>query len=91
VCKFLVPVFMVALFVSNLLLAERGGFFLTALIAQGIFYVGASAASFVPRRSLLSRLVEAARTFVVVNVAIALAWVKYLQGETYTTWSPTKR
>ena len=91
VCKFLVPVFMVALFVSNLLLAERGGIFLTALIAQGIFYVGASAASFVPERGLLSRAVEAARTFVVVNAAIALAWVKYFQGETYTTWSPTKR
>jgi len=90
-CKFLVPLFMVALLVSNLLLAGSGDFFLTALIAQGIFYVSAGAASFVPRRSLLSRLVEAARTFVVVNVAIALAWVKYLQGETYTTWSPTKR
>ena len=82
---------MVALFVSNLLLAERGGIFLTTLIAQGIFYVGASAASFVPERGLLSRMIEAARTFVVVNVAISLAWVKYFQGETYTTWSPTKR
>ena len=91
VCKFLVPLFMVALLVSNLLLAERGGFFLMALIAQGIFYVAASAASFVPKGSLLSRMIEAARTFVVVNAAIALAWVKYLQGETYTTWFPTKR
>jgi len=26
-----------------------------------------------------------------VNAAVALAWVKYFQGETYTTWSPTKR
>jgi len=91
VCKFLVPLFMVALLVSNLILAERGGFFLAALIAQGIFYVAAGAASFVPKGSLFSRMVEAARTFVVVNAAIALAWVKYLQGETYTTWSPTKR
>jgi len=91
VCKFLVPLFLVALLVSNLLLAGSGGFFLTALIAQGIFYVAAGAASFVPKRSLLSRMVEAARIFVVVNVAIALGWVKYLQGEAYTTWSPTKR
>jgi len=91
VCKFLVPLFLVALLVSNLLLAERGGFFLMVLIAQGIFYIAAGAAAFVPKGSLLSRMVEAARIFVVVNVAIALAWVKYLQGETYTTWSPTKR
>jgi len=91
VCKFLVPLFMVALLVSNLILAERGGFFLVTLIAQGSFYFAAGAASFVPKGSFLSRMVEAARTFVVVNAAVALAWVKYFQGETYTTWSPTKR
>ena len=90
-CKFLVPLFMIALLVSNLLLAERGGFFLMALIAQGIFYSVAGAAALVSKAGLLSRIAEAARTFVVVNAAIALAWVKYLQGETYTTWSPTKR
>ena len=90
-CKFLVPLFMVVLLVSNLLLAERGGFFLMALIAQGIFYSVAGAAALVSKAGLLSRIAEAARTFVVVNAAIALAWVKYLQGETYTTWSPTKR
>ena len=91
VCKFLVPLFMAAMLVSNLILAERGGFFLVALLAQATFYVAAGAASLAPKGSLLSRLLEAARTFVVVNAAIALAWVKYLQGETYTTWSPTKR
>jgi cellulose synthase/poly-beta-1,6-N-acetylglucosamine synthase-like glycosyltransferase len=91
VCKFLVPLFMVALFVSNVLLVEYGGFFLTTLIAQGTFYVGAGAAAFVSNTGLLSRMAETARTFVVVNAAVALAWVKYFQGETYTTWSPTKR
>jgi cellulose synthase/poly-beta-1,6-N-acetylglucosamine synthase-like glycosyltransferase len=91
VCKFLVPLFMITLLASSLYLAERGGFFLMVLIAQGVFYVSAGAASFVPNRSLWSRMVEAAATFVVVNAAIALAWVKYFQGETYTTWSPTKR
>lgn len=91
VCKFLVPLFMVALFVSNLLLAERGSVFLMALIAQGIFYSVAGAAALVSKAGLLSRMAEAARSFVIVNAAIALAWVKYFQGETYTTWSPTKR
>jgi hypothetical protein len=91
VCKFLAPVFLVALLVSNLLLAGSGGFFLTTLMAQGVFYIGAGVVPFVPRKGLLSHMARAARTFVVVNAAIALAWVKYLQGETYTTWSPTKR
>jgi cellulose synthase/poly-beta-1,6-N-acetylglucosamine synthase-like glycosyltransferase len=91
VCRFLVPFFLVVLLVSNLLLAGNGAFFLAALIAQGIFYVGAGAAAFVSNAGLLSQLAETSRTFVVVNAAIALAWVKYFQGETYTTWSPTKR
>jgi cellulose synthase/poly-beta-1,6-N-acetylglucosamine synthase-like glycosyltransferase len=91
VCKFLAPFFMVALLISSLLLAERGGFFLIALVAQGILCVAAGMASIVPKGSLLSRMTEAARTFLLVNVAIAVAWAKYLQGETYSTWSPTKR
>lgn len=91
VCKFLVPLFLVTLLVANMLLAGSGGFFLVMLAAQGIFYVAAGTASFMPKGNPLSRMVEAARTFVVVNAAMALAWVKYFQGETFTTWSPTKR
>jgi cellulose synthase/poly-beta-1,6-N-acetylglucosamine synthase-like glycosyltransferase len=90
-CKFLVPLFLLTLLASSLLLAAGGGFFLSALIAQGVFYVGAGAATFVSNTGFLSYVTETARTFVVVNAAIALAWVKYFQGETYTTWSPTKR
>lgn len=90
-CKFLVPLFLVALAVSSVLLAESGGFFLAVLVAQGVIYAGAGASALVSSTGMLSRLAEAARTFVVVNAAIAVAWFRYLQGETYTTWSPTKR
>jgi cellulose synthase/poly-beta-1,6-N-acetylglucosamine synthase-like glycosyltransferase len=90
-CKFLVPAFLIAALVANLLLAQRGGFFLAALIAQGIFYVSAGAATLLSKTRFLSHLAETARSFVVVNAAIALAWIQYFQGETYTTWSPTKR
>src|SRR5258708_2818092 len=72
VCKFLVPLFVIALFVSSLFLAARGGFFLMALIAQGIFYFMAGAGALVSKKSLLSRIAEAARVFVGVNAAIAL-------------------
>ena len=82
---------MLILAVSNLVLAARGGFFLVIVIVQAVFYLAAGAASIAPQGNPLSRIVEAVRTFVVVNVAIALAWVEYFRGETYTTWSPTKR
>lgn len=90
-CKFLVPPFLVVALVTNVLLAQRATFFLATLLAHGVFYAGASLAAFVSNRGTLSRLAEAARTFVVVNAAIAVAWVKYFRGETFTTWSPTKR
>lgn len=90
-CRFLVPAFLVAAVASNLLLAERGGFFLAALVAQGVFYVAAATAALLPKAGILSHVAETAKSFVVVNAAIALAWVKYFQGESYTTWSPTKR
>jgi cellulose synthase/poly-beta-1,6-N-acetylglucosamine synthase-like glycosyltransferase len=90
-CRFLVPVFLIAVLALNLLLMERGGFFLAALIAQGGFYVAAAAATLLSKTGFLSHAAETARSFVIVNAATALAWVKYFQGETYTTWSPTKR
>ncbi len=90
-CRFLVPAFLIAALLSNLVLAQRGGFFLAALIAQGGFYAAAGAATLLAKTGVLSHAAETARGFVVVNAAIALAWIKYFQGETYTTWSPTKR
>jgi hypothetical protein len=84
-------VFLIAVLALNLLLMERGGFFLAALIAQGGFYVAAAAATLLSKTGFLSHAAETARSFVIVNAATALAWVKYFQGETYTTWSPTKR
>jgi cellulose synthase/poly-beta-1,6-N-acetylglucosamine synthase-like glycosyltransferase len=90
-CRFLVPPFLIAALASNLLLAESGGFFLATLIAQGVFYAAAGAAPLLSNNGLLTHLAETARSFVVVNAAIAVAWIKYFEGETYTTWSPTKR
>ena len=83
--------FLIAALLSNLLLAERGGFFLAALIAQGVFYGTAGTATLLSNTGFLSSTAETAKSFVVVNAAIALAWIKYFQGETSTTWSPTKR
>ena len=90
-CRFLVPIFMIVLLASNLLLAPRSGFYLLALIGQMLFYGGAGTSAIIPKGGMLFRLTKAANTFVVVNFAMLLAWVKYLQGQKYTTWSPTQR
>jgi hypothetical protein len=56
-----------------------------------LFYAAAGAATLLSKTGFPAHVAETARSFVVVNAAIALAWIKYFQGETYTTWSPTKR
>jgi cellulose synthase/poly-beta-1,6-N-acetylglucosamine synthase-like glycosyltransferase len=90
-CRFLAPIFLLMLLASSLLLAQQGGVFLAALVAQGAFYAAAGAAAALSNAAgPVSRIADSARTFVVINAAIALAWVKYLQGETFTTWAPTR-
>jgi cellulose synthase/poly-beta-1,6-N-acetylglucosamine synthase-like glycosyltransferase len=90
-CKFLVPIVLLALLASSLLLAEHGRVYMAALAVQGAFYLAAGSAALMSNAGPLARAAGTARTFVVINAAIALAWIKYLQGETFTTWAPTKR
>lgn len=89
--KFLVPTLMIVALASNLLLLGAGHVYVLTLALQVSFYMAAGAASLTPSQGSVARALDAAHTFVVVNSAIALAWVRYFQGETYTTWSPTKR
>jgi cellulose synthase/poly-beta-1,6-N-acetylglucosamine synthase-like glycosyltransferase len=90
-CRFLVPLFLIILFTGGLLLSSRNTFYLTIFIGQIVFYLSAGFATGIERVPLLSRVLAASRAFVMVNLAILAAWVKYFQGATYTTWSPTQR
>jgi len=90
-CRFLVPLFLINLFVSSLLLSSWSFIYLAAFIGQIVFYMAAAFAKGIKRMPLLSGVLAASHAFVMVNSAIFLAWIKYFQGATYTTWSPTQR
>lgn len=90
-CKFLVPFFLLGLLVSNFLLISKGGFFLAAAFAQLAFYAFAGLGGWMAGRLVTPRIATACASFIMVNLAIVWAWAKYAQGETYTTWLPTKR
>jgi cellulose synthase/poly-beta-1,6-N-acetylglucosamine synthase-like glycosyltransferase len=90
-CKFVVPYFLMVLLVTNFFLIKEKNFYLMVLMGQILFYTGASISSLLPKSGFLTRFSEAAKAFVMVNAAILLAWAKFFQGETYTTWSPTQR
>jgi len=87
-CRFLVPLFLIVLLISGLALAGRSSLYLAAFVAQAVFYIAAASAGRVP---YLSGVLAAAHAFVMVNCAVLLAWIRYFQGVTYTTWSPTQR
>ncbi len=90
-CRFLVPLFLIIMLVSNLSLSSQNSFYLMILIGQIMFYTSAGFAKNIERIPLMSRSFAASHAFVMVNLAIFTAWVRYFQGATFTTWSPTQR
>jgi len=90
-CRFLVPLFLIVLFVCGMVLSSHNTFYLMVFGGQIIFYLSAGFAGGVQGMPFLSRVFTASYSFVMVNFAILMAWIKYFQGATYTTWSPTQR
>lgn len=90
-CKFLVPFFMLALFFTNIILTTQGLLYIIILILQICSYLIALFKYYERHFKGLSSLASAAHTFITVNLAILLGWLKYLKGETYTTWSTGRK
>ncbi len=91
VVKFLVPFFMGILLVTNISLLSLGIEYFLALLLQIITYLLA----WMYHKGLgfkgISRAGSLCHSFVTVNLAIFGGWLKFLKGDTYTTWSPVKR
>lgn len=91
ICRFLVPLFMLIFFFTNVtLIANKYSYFLL-FMGQLSFYLMARFKHSGYEFKALSRLVSVSYTFTLMNIAILLGWIKYFQGETYTTWSPSGR
>jgi cellulose synthase/poly-beta-1,6-N-acetylglucosamine synthase-like glycosyltransferase len=88
--RWLVPVFLVVTFVSNLELLDST-FYQLVFILQVIFY-GLAAAAYSPS-SPLHEFTPARIPlfFVMVNLAIAVAWYRFIRGERQELWNPSKR
>ncbi|NLW68540.1 MAG: glycosyltransferase family 2 protein [Bacteriovoracaceae bacterium] len=86
--RWCVPWLLALAFVSNLALACAGrARYVAAFIMQIGFYLLAS----MPVLSRCGGAVKIPRYFVQVNLAIAAAWIKYMKGERFVTWTPSKR
>lgn len=88
--RWLVPVFLLVIFLANLWLLDRP-FYMVAAVAQALFYLLALLALLdirVIRDNLLGKV---SMYFTVVNCSIFVAWIRFLSGTRLEIWDPTRR
>ena len=88
--RWMVPFAMIAALCSSAALARSSRFFAAALGLQLAGYLGAAAAERLRPLSTLAPL-RALRYLVEVNLAILVAWGRYLRGDRIVVWSPSAR
>ena len=86
----LVPLFLVALFVTSAVLAFTSLFYAAVTIAQVCFYLAATAAALMVRFGINSRWLALPYYFVITNVACLIALIKFVRGERYVKWEPVR-
>jgi glycosyltransferase involved in cell wall biosynthesis len=84
-CRWLVPWALITALACNALLAPQSLWWVAILAVQLGFY-GAAAAGWGGNRSL-----RIPYYFVVANLAILVAWVRYARGERMVSWNPSER
>jgi hypothetical protein len=85
-CRWLVPVAMLAAAVSNLLLLERSPLYVAAFALQAAFYVAAALGAWTGARAL-----RIPSFFLLSHAAILVAWWRFARGERITYWTPSRR
>lgn len=105
ICRWLVPLFLITAFFSNLILIGSGLDYLSLFLFQSFFYGSAIFHSMQLKKKSLEtfggsrqragvKFAQIARIsyyFVSVNASILAAWIKYLFGKRATLWEPSKR
>jgi hypothetical protein len=89
--RWLVPMFLIIAFSSNLLLASSSRVYLGMLLVQIVFYGlavwGWGREGDAPGRNL----VRIPAYFMAVNASIAVAWWRYLHRQRIVMWTPSER
>jgi hypothetical protein len=81
---------MIAIFLASAFLAARSTFFAAVFALQVVFYLAALVSSLLERFGVTIRLLALPQYFVITNLASLIAFVKFLSGESYTKWEPSR-
>ncbi len=88
--RWLAPFALLVLLVANLSLLNDGLVYRLAMAGQLALYIMAGIAALYPALQKVT-LFKVPFFFVMVNVSIILAWVRYLKGEKQVVWEATQR
>ncbi len=86
--RWLAPWFLILAIFGHLGLAIRCRFYRALLIPHAGFYALAALSSLLPSSRAFVRIPF---YFIQVNRAIAMAWIKFMKGERFVTWTPSTR
>lgn len=90
IMRWLVPWFLVVLFVASATLAQHHWFYQVALMAQAALYVLAVIGLFIPA-TRVATFVKLPFFFAQVNAAVLHAAISFMTGRRVTVWTPSKR
>jgi cellulose synthase/poly-beta-1,6-N-acetylglucosamine synthase-like glycosyltransferase len=88
--RWMVPVLLAGVFATSLALAPTHLLYQLLVAAQALFY-GVALAGYSRASWRSSALVRMPYFFCMSNLAIVIAWWKYLRGERFVVWEPTTR
>jgi cellulose synthase/poly-beta-1,6-N-acetylglucosamine synthase-like glycosyltransferase len=88
--RYSVPFFLLIVFATSMLLAFHSAFFMGVLSLQLIFYILALGGWLVESTGRHLGPVAIPFYFVLANLASAVAFYKFVRGETYTRWEPIR-
>ena len=87
--RWLVPVFLVLLFVSNAVLALQPGVFRLLFCAQGLFYATALLTAFLPV-GVAPKILNVPLYFCTLNTAALISMFEVLRGRNYVVWETVR-
>jgi len=89
--RWLVPFFMILLFIVNIPLAFTSGNYAFLLLAQCLFYGVAAISLFHDLYSSRMLFIKIPVYFATVNASILVAWFRYFAGQRVLVWTPSER
>jgi cellulose synthase/poly-beta-1,6-N-acetylglucosamine synthase-like glycosyltransferase len=90
VLRYLVPMFLVIVFLTSAVLAPNLWFYTIVFAGQVVFYAAALVGWLLERRGVTLGPLVLPAYFVLANLAAILAFYQFLRGERYARWEPLR-